>query len=218
MKREFTDLLRRPKDLGLTLRNTILSGALAALGLSSGSSGVAGELSNPSNEALWLPHAVVNRSKKTAKLMLHLPSRAMVIAGHVSHSSHSSHVSHYSGSTAPTPQPQTPASPAPPRTETLPPASVSETATFLDATVESIDRKTKSFVVKSITAKKSFVLQYRDDTTCELQGGVSSRLDEFQEAYADSLPFAVGDRLRISWKLSGSKKKTIAVSIAPLAE
>ena len=215
MKRELTDLLRRPKDLGLTLRNTILSGALAALGLSSGSSGVAGELSNPSNEALWLPPAVVNRSKKTAKLMLHLPGRAMVIAGHVSHSSHSSHVSHYSGSTAPTPQPQTP---APPRTETLPPASVSETATFLDATVESIDRKTKSFVVKSISAKKSFVLQYRDDTTCELQGGVSSRLDEFQEAYADSLPFAVGDRLRISWKLSGSKKKTIAVSIARLAE
>lgn len=227
MKRELTDLLRRPQDLVFKLRSTLFGGTVAALGLLGNSSAEANLLSAPSKGALWLPAVIVDRSRKTAKLVLHFPGRVRESmaqhrshSSHSSHRSHSSHSSHYSGSVS-TPAPPPPPAPLPlvaPRKETFPPTAIVGVLAAFDATVESIDRKAKSFVVKSISVKSLYSLQYRDDTTYETRDGVANRLDEIQEQKPDSLPFAVGDKVRISWKLSSSKKKTIAVTVTQLPQ
>jgi hypothetical protein len=102
--------------------------------------------------------------------------------------------------------------------ESLPPPIAVDTAKFFDGTIESIDRSTSTIVLKAKTGGTKHAVHYRDDTLFKSLLGASRSLDDFREEYPDSLPFAVGDKVHVTWKPSTSKKRTIAVSIAPILE
>jgi hypothetical protein len=159
---------------------------------------------------------ISERYKKPGKLILslrHAVSR-QAPASHKSHSSHSSHRSHYSSSggggggggtstpaqplySTPTPQPEPSPSPDTNRSE-------------IAITVSAVDRTRRS-IAGADEYGTHYEFFYRDDTQVQATGGLV-RLDEYLEGNP-SVPFATGQKVRVTWKASTDKKRRMATRV-----
>jgi hypothetical protein len=208
MPRDFLRLVRRPGDLIKALRQIAFGGVVAATGLSTTVAGSATPLDSLAPSSPGLTPTIVDRSKKTAKLLLQLPGTVTnLVAQHRSHRSHSSHRSHFSSSGGSVPAPVRPVPAPAPRAATPAP-----TAVFVTGQIESIDRVNRVFVIRqTATVKRTFA--YRDDTKMETALGGSLRFDEFADSNSGRLPLAVGDKVRVTWRVLTGGKTEIATTV-----
>ncbi len=200
-----------PTSGGERIRRLLTGGAIAALGLFG--------LNQPAESSVAAPAptaspALLERGKKTAKLVLTLPGRVSGLVGqhrsHSSHSSHSSHTSHYSGSggTSSSTTPIVPRTSA--STVASTPALEPDVATGL---VEKIDREKRTFSLKTVTGIMTYVV--RDDTIIEIAAGVTVRLDDYLENHPRSFPFSEQERVRVKWRIAPYSEKLVATNVSP---
>jgi hypothetical protein len=221
MKRDLLNFVPRPTNLLRRLKALAVGSALTSVGLF----GVSPASATPTDPVQsTLAPTIVDRSKKTAKLVLRLPGRIGSYmmqhrshSSHSSHASHASHASHYSGSSgvvAP-PAPPRPAAPAPVVAPPVPLTAIAQA----DATenimsglrFDSFDRVNRVVKVKdAVGTVTEFV--WRDDT--KVGSAVSSyRMDEYLESHFNNHPWQSGQQLTIMWKPSADGKKRVATSI-----
>ncbi len=221
MKRDFLDFVGKPSRLVVSLKRLSLGGALAGLGLLSAVSTPEASRSTTPPPAPIITPTVVDRSRKTAKLVLQLPTQTgHEMAQHRSHSSHRSHRSHSShvsgtGGTVRTP----PAVVPPPSTPKS--AAPAAAAGLLAVTPSSAEQTTGKFASFNATSRvltvkdavgASIEFAMRDDTIL-LFMNQSRRLDEYVESLGRVLPFTVNQQVRVAWKPSTDGTKRVAVSI-----
>jgi hypothetical protein len=172
------------------------------------------------------PTTMVERVKKTAKLVLRLPVAsgfaALAHRSHASHASHSSHASHYSGTggggtvVTPTPAPR-PSTAAPATaTERAPAASLAslDDITAVSGTITVIDLKARTFSVRETSTGAVKQFSYRDDTTISLENK-EARLDEYMDLHGSDFPFAVNAKVEVKWKVGADLSKKVATGLRP---
>jgi hypothetical protein len=211
--KDFLQLLGRPASLLEALRRIALGGAVAATGVAVHASPAGTVVAD--HENVGAPSIVDQRSRKSRKLVLQLPSgtfNAMLVQhrSHRSHSSHSSHRSSSGGTTAP------PVTAAPPTRGSGAPTTALGVATLpanlLTGDVESIDLVKRIIVIKvSATSKRSFA--YRDDSKFQTPTGIEIRFDEFADASGGRLPVAVGQKVQVQWRTSTGSTTQVATLI-----
>jgi hypothetical protein len=215
------DLLRlvsKATDLARALRKIAIGGLMAAAGLSATARGAEARQDFRPAQPAALGATIVDRSKKTAKLVLRLPSTAVsMYAQHRSHRSHSSHSSHRSSSGGSIPAPVVPR-PAPIVTPpAAPPAVVSAAeaapvVTGVVGDVSAVDKTKRTIVIKqSDGVERTFA--YRDDTLYETAYGGSRRFDDFAESNAGRFPVRVGQKVEVKWRMSPDGKSQVATAV-----
>jgi hypothetical protein len=217
MKRDWL-VSSRPQGLLQRLKRIAVGSAAVGVGLfgTAATASTPPSSVSPTDVQLTAPATIVDRSKKTAKLVLQLPGTVRnLIAQHVSHSSHSSHVSGTSGSaTAPstTPAPSASSSTATPATSSGDVAvNASANAEQTTGKYFAFDPKQKILIVQDgVGTKVDFVL--RGDSTLAV-AGASTRVDAYLPSHANSLPYSANQQLRISWKPSLDGKQRVVVGI-----
>jgi hypothetical protein len=191
------------------LRQLLLGGALASVGLIALPRGAQGAEAPRELPLVSSPPTISERGKRTARLVLALPGVAKNLlaqhrshSSHSSHRSHSSHSSHYSGSGGSSSGVALPVAP--------PPSPEIEPNTIV-GTIEKIDRSKRLLSLRTSAGLRE--LAYRDDTQFEIVAGMTVRLDEYLEAHPNSFPVAQKERVRIKWRTTTATSNQIATEV-----
>jgi len=220
--RDFLSFIRRPADLLKTLGKITLGSAIAATGVAATPSPATAASSPGTVAPQALRPTIVDRARKTGKLVLQLPgtTAAFLRADHRSHRSHSSHRSHFSssggGATAPAPAPAPPVTRTPPRpapgASTLDLSDSTAQGIFVSGEVISISTVARTMIVRQSTGV-STVFAYRDDSKFQSGIGVAVRFDDFSGENNGRLPVATRDKVQISWRMSPDGKTRIVSTV-----